>query len=188
MTSRQSEFCESLTCDSETWFSATKAIGVTMQISDLDMEDPNLPVQDYYAVREFRFAPERLDKAFIEIIVTEDDGVGVTIESRGRVYERCGRSPRRAGVVIMGMEPVDAVFKDIKPLLEFAAGGQLVINTYALAGCLFIVPVTMPAHNFGWAFHSIDTSGLPERMRRTLLSWVQAPKTTLSYRPWPEYD
>jgi len=183
---KQSEFCEALTARIKAWFADKKATGVSMEIEDLDWGDPDLPIQDYYEARTFRFRPDSLEKASAEVFVTENAGVGVTIERRGRVYQRCGRRPRNAEMVIMGMEPVYATFEDIGPFLDFAANGELVIDTYMWAGCLFVVPVSMPVHSIGRAFHEVNTSGISAKNRKRLLSWVRARKTTLRYRRWAE--
>jgi hypothetical protein len=87
---------------------------------------------------------------------------------------------------IFFMWPVDARLEDVIEVLDFAADGELVIDAFSWAGCLFIFPSSVPPTDFNGFLHGVNTSGISTRFRRRFLSLVRARKTTLRYRPWAE--
>ena len=184
---KQSEYCEALTARIKAWFADKNAVGVSMEIEDLDWNDPDLPpYEDYYEVRTFCFRPDSLEKASAELSVTEDDGVSLSIETRRRVFERCARASLSPRMAIFAMWPVDARLEDVITVLDFAADGELVIDAFRWGGCLFVVPASVPPIDFNGFLHEVNTSGISAKNRRRLLSWVRARKTTLRYQPWSE--
>jgi hypothetical protein len=92
---------------------------------------------DYRVIYEVIYEPKSLDKARLELWLSEEGGVAVGVEHTSRVFRRLAdRNVGRCGF-IAGHEPGTVKIEAIKSVLDMVARGKLSIEVTSIFGFAF---------------------------------------------------
>lgn len=108
----------------KTWFDDLGAKDIQLIENFNPTKDPNA---SYVATYEAKFEPSALNKARLEIWVTEKGEIGFGFESYSRLGRRINMI-KNSDRFIMGIEPQFLSLKSLKKILELVAGGRIAVN------------------------------------------------------------
>lgn len=110
----------------DAWFAKCGARGVSF----VPVFDPPVdPLEDYVVVYEARFEPQSLDRARVELWLTNDGYIALGLERRERVAKRLGIRTSRKGFAA-GHEPVSVTQQAVLRLLDCVAAGEIAISAW----------------------------------------------------------
>ena len=114
------------------WFAAQSGLNVSFNESFPSIHDP---ADDYRVTYEAIFQPASLDKARIEIWVTDEGRIGLGFETRQRIAARLGLTNWRDGFAT-GHEPRELTSDGVLALLSAVAEGRISLAARTIFGVL----------------------------------------------------
>jgi hypothetical protein len=114
------------------WFASKGVADIGFQESFPTTHDP---ADDYNVVYEAVFEPQVLDKARIEVWLTDEGHIGVGFETRQRTAARLSATNWRMGFAA-GHEPRSLSRDGVFALLDAISDGKLLLNVRTIFGVL----------------------------------------------------